>query len=104
MRLLILLIWLVLKNSGLNDLNRHDNITGLSDLNSLFLVSKNQEQHALYILSESSDIRNLRSLKDLNSFNNLSGLNGLFILILSNQWLSLVFPSILASKLPILAS
>ena len=49
-------------------------------------------------------MRNLSSLNDLNSLNNLSGLNDIFSLILSKKWLSLMFPSTLAPKWPILAS
>ena len=48
-----------MKNSGLNDLNRHDNIQGrnhgkmlASVTSTASLASKIQKQHALYILSD----------------------------------------------------
>ena len=47
-------------------------------------------------------MRNLSGLNDLNSLNNLSGLNDLFSLISSKKLLSLMFPSILAPKWPLL--
>ena len=46
--------------------------------------------------------RNLDSLDDLNSLNSLSDLNNLNSLISSKKLLSLIFPSTLAPKQPIL--
>ena len=83
--------------SGLYNLNRHDTITGLNDLNSLFGL-KNQKMLALYILSDFPGIRNLSSQNDLNSLSGLSGLNDLDSLISSKNLLSLMFPSTLAPK------
>ena len=58
----------------------------------------------LYILSDFPGLRNLSSLNDLNSLNNLSGLNDLYSLISSKKLLSLMFPSTLTPKWPILVS
>ena len=51
-----------------------------------------------------SGIRNLSGLNDLNSLNDLSGLNDLNSLISSKNLLSLIFPSTLTPKWPILVS
>ena len=58
---------------------------------------------ALCTLSDFPGIRNLSGLNDLNSLNNLSGLNDLNSLISSKNLLSLMFPSTLTPKWPILA-
>ena len=72
--------------SGLKNLIRHDNLTGLNDLNSLFGLRKSKTAY-IYTLSDFPGIRNLSILNDLNSLNNLRGLNDLYILILSNNYL-----------------
>ena len=79
-----------------------DMITSMASMTSTAsLASKNQNLHALYILSEFPGIRNLSSLNDLND---LSNLNDLDSLISSKNLVSLMFSSILAPKCPILVS
>jgi hypothetical protein len=74
-------------------------ITSLASITSTAsLVSINQKQPALYILSDFPGIRNLSGLNDLYSLNNLSGLSDLFSLISTKKLLSLMFPSTLAPK------
>ena len=94
--LLILRLWFVLKALATST----SMITSMTLMASTAsLASKNQKQHAIYILSDFPSIRNLSGLNDLNS---LSGLNNLFSLILSKQLLSLMFPSTLAPRWHIL--
>ena len=77
-----------------------DMITSLAS--SASLASKNEKKLVLYILSAFHGIRNLSGLNDLNSLNNISGLNDLSSLISSKKFLSLMFPSTLAPKCPIM--
>lgn len=103
--LLTLRIWVVLKTS-VASMTSADIITSLASMTSTAsLASKNEKQIALYILSDFPGTRNLNGLNSLNnlsSLNNLGGLNDLSSLISSKKLLSLMFPSNLAPKCPIL--
>ena len=52
------------------------------------LASKNQKEHAVYILS---NFPGIRSLSDLNDLSSLSGLNDLYSLILSKNYTAWCF-------------
>ena len=71
--------------SCLNDLNRHDNIIGLTDLNSQ-KKKKKSKATCLWLLG---DFLAIRKLNDLNSLNDFSGLNGF---ILSKRLLNMMLP------------